>query len=126
MQENAVFYGTCFFAWVYLWVHSNFLAEGIDGVFDFLYNSENFKFLFNPRRRLKMKKWIVMVAAVVLVALVGCGRGTSSLKMGQYKENDFEKIAFTDYFFCKSILSFKNISKKIYIFFKRRIRPQNP
>lgn len=49
-----------------------------------------------------MKKWIVMVAAVVLVALVGCGRGTSSLKMGQYKENDFEKIAFTDYFFCET------------------------
>lgn len=48
-----------------------------------------------------MKKWIVMVAAVVLVALVGCG-GKGGMKMGEYKENKFEKIAFTDYFFCET------------------------
>lgn len=47
-----------------------------------------------------MKKWIVMVAAVVLVALVGCGKDKGGMKMGEVVENDFEKIVLTDYFFC--------------------------
>lgn len=49
-----------------------------------------------------MKFWVRAILSVAaLVLLVGCG-GKGGMKMGEYKENKFEKIAFTDYFFCET------------------------